>query len=155
MAIAQPHPSDSDRVVTLISLLRRVSKGMVDEITERMEAAGYPDAPARHHPVFENLDRAGTRVTVLAERAGMSHQAMGELVQELVDRGIVERAVDPSDGRARLVRLTSQGQDVVRASIEHIFDIEAAWLARFQAAGLRGDLRRALNEALAAVDVVT
>src|SRR4051812_26951343 len=115
---------DRQRVETLIAVLRRTSRLMVEDITERMEAAGFPDAPARHYPVFENIDPDGTRVTVLAERAGISHQAMGELVNELAQRGVVERVSDPTDGRARIVRLTSHGQDVVRSAIAHISDIE-------------------------------
>jgi DNA-binding MarR family transcriptional regulator len=140
--------SSEDRIVTLIALLRRTSRAMVDEITERMEAAGFPDSPPRHHPVFESLDPEGTRLTVLAARAGMTHQAMGELVRELEDRGLVERVEDPSDGRARLVRLTGDGRDVVRAAVREIAAIERRWARRWKDAGLEGDLRAALEAAL-------
>ena len=140
--------SSEDRIVTLIALLRRTSRAMVDEITERMERAGFPDSPARHHPVFESLDPEGTRLTVLAARAGMTHQAMGELVRELEDRGLVERVPDPGDGRARLVRLTDDGRDVVRAAVREIAVIERRWTRRWEQAGLEGDVRAALEEAL-------
>src|SRR3712207_8652158 len=80
--------SEQERVITLIALLRRTSRRMVDEITERMEAGGFPDSPSRHHPVFENIDPEGTRLTVLADRAGISHQAMSEAGGELGGRGL-------------------------------------------------------------------
>src|SRR3712207_4980460 len=102
--------ADDQRAVTLIALLRQTSRAMVDEITERMEAAGYEDSPPRHLPVFENIDAGGTRITVLAKRAGMTYQAMGELVSELEERGLVARVPDPSDGRARLIQLTDDGR---------------------------------------------
>ena len=140
--------AEPQRVITLIALLRRTSRAMVEEITERMEASGFPDSPPRHHPVFENIDPEGTRVTVLAERAGLTHQAMGELVAELQERGYVERVPDPSDGRARLVRLTRDGRRIVRAAVREIAAIEEEWRARWREAGLDGDIRAALETAL-------
>lgn len=141
-------PAERQRAITLIALLRRTSRRMVEEITERMEAAGYPDSPARHYPVFENLDPEGTRLTVLAGRAGITHQAMAQLVTELEERGIVERVADPSDGRARLIRLTDDGREIVRAALRQIAAIEEKWRRRWRRAGLQGDPRTALEVAL-------
>jgi len=140
--------AERERAITLMALLRRTSRLMVEEITERMEAAGYPDSPSRHYPVFENLDPDGTRLTVLAARAGITHQAMAQLVTELEERGIVERIADPSDGRARLVRLTEDGREIVRAALEQITAIEQEWRKHWHRAGLRGDARAALEAAL-------
>ena len=39
----------------------------------------------------------------------MSKQGMGELVDQCIDLGLVDRTVDPSDGRARIVRFTRAG----------------------------------------------
>jgi DNA-binding MarR family transcriptional regulator len=139
---------ERQRAITLIALLRRTSRLMTEEITERLEAVGYPDSPARHHPVFENIDPEGTRLTVLAARAAMTHQAMGQLVAELEQRGVVERVVDPSDGRARLVRLTDDGREIVRAALQQIAAIEQKWRRRWRRAGLQGDPRTALEAAL-------
>jgi DNA-binding MarR family transcriptional regulator len=136
--------------MTMIAVLRRTSRLMLEELTQGMEAAGYPWAPARHYPVFENIDPNGTRVTVLATRAGMTHQAMAQLVSELEDRGIVERVADPSDRRARLVRLTDEGRERVKAALKQIAVIEKEWNRRWRRAGLRGDLRAALEAALPA-----
>jgi DNA-binding MarR family transcriptional regulator len=125
---------------------------MVDEITERMEAAGYPWAPARHYPVFENIDPDGTRLTVLAGRAGITHQAMAQLVCELEERGIVERVADPVDGRARLVRLTADGRQRVRVARREIAEIEKKWIDRWRRAGLKGDPRQVLEAGLRETD---
>ncbi|SRR6266540_2091666 len=141
-------PAERQRAITLIALLRRTSRLMVDEITERMEADGFPNSPPRHYPVFEGIDPEGTRLTVLAARAGITHQAMAQLVTELEERGIVERAADPSDGRARLVRLTDPGRERVRGALRHIDAIEEKWRRRWQRAGLKGDPRMALEAAL-------
>jgi DNA-binding MarR family transcriptional regulator len=141
--------TDSTRQVTLISLFRRTAQLMVAELVQRLTAAGYPDLQAATHPVFENLDRDGTRLTELAARADMTHQSMGELVDTLEQRGYLERRPDPADGRARLVCLTSKGREMVRTALREIADIEAAWTQAWQAAGLRSELGTALEHALA------
>jgi DNA-binding MarR family transcriptional regulator len=140
---------DGTRQITLISLLRRTAQLMVAELVERLAAAGYPDLPASTHPVFENLDRDGTRLTELAARADMTHQSMGELIDTLEQRGYVERRPDPADGRARLVCLTSKGRQMARIALREIAAIEADWTQAWQAAGLRSDLRTALEHTLA------
>ena len=141
-------PAETERVITLISLVRRTGQLMVEEITTRMEAAGFPDSPPTFHPIFENLDPGGTRLTTLASRTGLTHQSVGEVVDQLVRRGFVERVPDPEDGRARLVVLTDAGKDLVRAAVRVIASIEQEWTARWEAAGLRGDVRTALAAAL-------
>ena len=83
-----------------------------------------------HAQVFEAIDPAGTRLSKLAERAGMSHQAMSELVTELVGTGHLERIADPTDGRAKLIRPTSQGRaDLGRAAV-HLREIRHRWQER-------------------------
>jgi DNA-binding MarR family transcriptional regulator len=140
--------TDKQRIVTLISLLRRTSLRMVEEITDRLEAAGFPDSPPSFHPVFENIDPDGTRLTVLAARTGLTHQSMGEVVAELERRGYVERVADPADGRARLVRLTDEGRRLVRTVVHEIAAIEAKWYRLWRKAGLKGDLRGPFEAAL-------
>lgn len=133
------------RTITLITLFRQTSKLMVEELTARLRAAGDEHCTAAHHPVFENIDPEGTRLTVLAERAGMTHQSMSELVSSMVDIGYLERAPDPADGRAKLVRLTPYGREMVRIAVAEIADIERVWLDRFRRAGYDFDIRGMLN----------
>jgi DNA-binding MarR family transcriptional regulator len=140
--------TDHTRQVTLISLFRRTAQLMVAELVDRLAAAGYPDLPAATHPVFENLDRDGTRLTDLAARADMTHQSMGELIDTLEHRGYVERRPDPDDRRARLVCLTAKGRQMMRIALREIAAIEAGWTQAWQAAGLRTDLGTALGQAL-------
>ena len=136
------------RVATLIAVFRQTAKLMVDELIDRLHAAGYVEATAAHHPLFENIDAHGTRLTVLAARAGMTHQSMGELVDELERRGYLQREPDPSDRRARLVKLTSKGRRLVRAAVEAADEIEASWLESLRRGGLDGQLRPAFEFAV-------
>jgi DNA-binding MarR family transcriptional regulator len=138
----------------MIAAFRRTAQLMVNELIERLEAAGYPGLSSAYHPVFENLDRGGTRLSVLAARADMTHQSMSELVDALEQRGFLERRPDPSDGRARLVCLTAEGRQFVKTAIAELDTIEAKWRERWRRAGFRGDMRSLLEATLAGEDEV-
>jgi DNA-binding MarR family transcriptional regulator len=139
-------PEQRTRAITLIALVRSVARLMVDELIARLHAAGYTDMTAAQHVVFENLDPDGTRLTTLAQRAGMTRQAMTELVNALRRNGYLELRPDPTDGRARLVHLTSRGKAAVRVAISEIAAIEARWQETATRAGLTVNLRQFLAD---------
>jgi DNA-binding MarR family transcriptional regulator len=62
----------------------------------------------KHGAVIANIDPAGTRPSILADRAGMTRPAMGELIDELEVAGYVERIPDPEDRRAKLIKPTAR-----------------------------------------------
>lgn len=64
---------------------------------------------AAHIHVTRHLDLQGTRLTDLAQKAGMSKQAMGDLVDQCEAWGLVTREPDQRDARARLVQFTPTG----------------------------------------------
>jgi DNA-binding MarR family transcriptional regulator len=112
-------------------------------VTVGVNAAGHEMRPA-HSRVFGNIDAEGTRLTQLAERARMTPQAMGELVDDLVARGYLDRIPDPSDRRAKLIVLTDRGYEAVQAAFDTIMGIEAELEALLGRNGLLR-LRRALH----------
>ena len=64
---------------------------------------------AAHIHITRHLDLQGTRLTELALKAGMSKQAMGDLVDQCEAWGLVTREPDPRDARARVVQFTPTG----------------------------------------------
>lgn len=87
------------------------------------------DVRMTHSAVLANIDIAtGTRATVLAERAAVSKQAIGELIDDLQNRGYVRRVQDPADGRAKLIQLTRTGHKLMDAAYEAIGEIETTLL---------------------------
>ncbi|MGF0317793.1 MarR family winged helix-turn-helix transcriptional regulator [Nocardia fluminea] len=52
----------------------------------------------------------GTRLTDLAAQAQVTKQTASTLADHLVRAGYLERVADPTDGRARLLRLTPTGR---------------------------------------------
>jgi DNA-binding MarR family transcriptional regulator len=81
------------------------------EFTEAMEERGLTGIRAGHAAVFLHIERrSGTRLTELARRARISKQGMMLVVDELENRGFVNRASDPRDARAKVVKLTARGR---------------------------------------------
>lgn len=108
-------------------LLRAPHQAVVREIHKGVVAAGYSDIRKAHLVVFQHIAREGSRSSDLAERANMTKQSMGYLVDYLEERGYVERAPDRDDGRARVVRLTARGWDVMRVARRVTENLEAEW----------------------------
>ena len=141
--------SDEDpRPFTIMMAFRQTARLMIEELIERLKADGHDGVHPSHHALYENIDAEGTRLTELAARAAMTHQAMGELVASLERGGWVERRPDPTDGRARLVCLTASGRHLVIRGLHHIAAIEAEWQERWRAAGHDGELRPVLVRAV-------
>ncbi len=64
---------------------------------------------AAHIHITRHLAVNGSRLTDLAHSAGMSKQAMGDLVDQCEAWGLVTREPDPHDRRARRVVFTESG----------------------------------------------
>lgn len=64
---------------------------------------------AAHIHITRHLPLQGSRLTELAHSAGMSKQAMGDLVDQCEAWGLVRRQADPQDRRARQVVFTETG----------------------------------------------
>jgi DNA-binding MarR family transcriptional regulator len=79
-------------------------------VLELMVQSGHPQARISHISLTRNLDVRGTRVSELARRAGMTKQAMGELVSQCAALELVIANIDPSDKRARIVQFTREGR---------------------------------------------
>lgn len=79
--------------------------------------------------LLPHLDERGTTVSAAAGAAGISKQAVGKLVDELVRLGYVERRPHPEDGRASIVAFTAQGQRLVTDIVSTISAIEHAYAA--------------------------
>jgi DNA-binding MarR family transcriptional regulator len=103
-------------------VVRRVSAGLAD--------AGFDDIRPAHTVVFQHIEAGGSRLTDLAERAQITKQSMGYLVDHLEQRGYLERRPDPSDRRAALISLTDRGWEQVRAALRIIAAIEEEWTGK-------------------------
>ena len=114
-----------------------------DRAVAELRARGHQDVRASHLSVVRNMDANGARITELARRAGMTKQAMGQLVRELRDHGYLALATDPVDRRAKMVTFTESGQRLARDAADSVAEVQAEFK---RAVGKRGmkQLRRLL-----------
>jgi DNA-binding MarR family transcriptional regulator len=116
--------------IPLPPLLEDAKSVGFDELHRRLAERGYSDIRHGHGCVFRYVERNGVRLTDLAELAGHSKQAVGELVGDLEAMGYVERVSDPADRRAKIIRLTSRGMEAKAAALEIFAAIEREWAER-------------------------
>ena len=133
-----------------VSMLGQAYSLLGFQIVEGVVGAGYPQQP-KHSAVFAQISPDGSRLTELARKAGMTPQAMGELVDELVDLGYVLRRPDPDDGRAKLIVLTKRGRDAVAVGRQTVKGIEEQLTEILGEHGHR-ELRRLLSKLLEVTD---
>jgi DNA-binding MarR family transcriptional regulator len=145
-----PETTAREAPENLAILLREPFRAMNEQVIERLAERGHPEVRYAHGNVFQYLDDAGTRVSVLAARAGMTKQSMAQLVEHLETHGYVERVPDPGDGRAKLVRATPRGAEVFAIVRELVAETDARLEARL-GAGKLARLRALLRELDAAL----
>ena len=128
-------------------LFLRASRSFAALATRKLRERGHEGLGTAHTALLPHVDLEGTRATALAERAGMSKQAVGQVVRNLERQGYVERLPDPSDSRATLVRFTDAGWRFLRDAGDVKREIEAEYGAALGEERMRL-LRSALNDLL-------
>jgi DNA-binding MarR family transcriptional regulator len=108
---------------SLTRTLRVYDKRMLDGI----RAQGFADFSSAFPQILSNLDLGGTRIGVLASRAGVTRQAVGQLVDDIERCGYVQRKPSQEDARATLVVLTKKGQRLMDTILGLARDVEASF----------------------------
>lgn len=97
-----------------------------NRVLATVAAAGF-DVTIAQARLLQRVGPDGSRLTSLAEAAQVTKQTAGFLVDQLEKAGYVERVPDPTDGRARLVRLTDRAKAAAPLGEAEIERIEAEW----------------------------
>jgi DNA-binding MarR family transcriptional regulator len=108
----RPSPEALDRAkrASTIQLLFRCGRVLNEEAIERLRKSTGQPVRTAHTALLPHIDLEGTRLTDLAERAGVTKQAVLPLVDEMIAMGMLERIPDPQDGRARKIRFSPAGR---------------------------------------------
>jgi DNA-binding MarR family transcriptional regulator len=115
------------------ALLRIPGQAIQRRLIQELNAAGFDDLRVPHMPVLQFPGPDGVRPGTLAERAGMSKQAMNQLLRSLEALGYLVRGDAPDHGRARIVRFTKRGHAVYARMIDVLREIEREWSAELGA----------------------
>jgi DNA-binding MarR family transcriptional regulator len=109
------------------ALLRVPAQAIQRRLIAGLNAVGFPELRLPHMAVLQYPGPDGCRPFELARRAGMSKQAMNQLLKSLEQHGYVSREDADDDLRARRVHLTKRGRAVWDRMIELLEAIEAEW----------------------------
>ncbi len=104
-------------------LLRAARQAYGSAIAAALIEAGCDDMPRNGAFVVGAIARTGAPLSEIIKSLAVSKQLAGQLVDTLVARGYLERAVDPDDRRRLTITLTERGSDAattIRAAVEAI-----------------------------------
>src|SRR6476659_2167745 len=92
------------------ALLRVPAQAIQRRIIRELNASGFDELRQPHMAVLQFPGPEGVRPGLLAERAGISKQAMNQLLRSLEDLGYLARSNAPGEARGRVVHLTPRGR---------------------------------------------
>ena len=121
---------DTSRI-TLPALMDLAVEAMYIDFRKLLEESGITDVRPTHGCVFRFIHGDGMRLTELASLAGLTKQSVGEIVDDLEGLGYLERYPDPTDKRAKLIRLTKKGLDAQRIGFSLFVKLEEDWAKAF------------------------
>jgi DNA-binding MarR family transcriptional regulator len=139
--VAAEHAEDGLNIGLLLFIPYR---WLENRVIAALAEAGYSDLTTAQIKLVQRIGPRGSRLTDLAEQSQVTKQTAGYLVDQLERAGWVERVADPTDGRARLVRLTERAEQVVPIAAAAVAEVSAEWEAHLGSRRME-QLRRALT----------
>lgn len=116
--------ADQVNIGVLMFVSHRAAESRVLEAIHR---AGYTDLTMAQARIAARIGPNGTRISDLASQALVTKQTATALIDRLEENGYVERVTDPTDARARLVRLGPRGREIMPLARAEEAAIEAEW----------------------------
>lgn len=129
-----------------IQLLFKAARLLNERAIEAVRRRTKLPVRVAHTALFPHVELEGARLTDLASRLEVSKQAVGQLVDELVEMGLLERVPDPSDARAKLVRYSARGREGILEALATFGELERDLVKTVGAAEMK-----TLHAALAAI----
>lgn len=112
------------------ALLRKPYDHLVREVYGSIARDGHPELNPSHGRILRHISPSGSKTVDLARLAGMTKQSMAQLILDLEAHGYVCLQPHPTDGRAKLVKLTDKGVAVKEEIISRSKAIEEEWSKR-------------------------
>jgi DNA-binding MarR family transcriptional regulator len=131
--------------------LAAAGRALIATMMAKVASYGFNDVTPAFSSLMPLLDATGARPSTLAQRAGITKQAISQLVRELETRGYVEQVPDSTDTRAKIVRLTKRGLALHAAAAEVRLELQSVALAKLGKSRV-ARLRRDLLELAAALE---
>jgi len=138
--VSRSEPPDEPHVAVLFFVAHRAIE---QRVFAALQAAGF-EATLPQGRLFARVPEGGIRLTELAESAQITKQTAQFLVDQLVAIGYVERVVDPTDARARLIRIAPRGRAAQARAREVEREVTEEWRRHLGSRDFR-ELRRIME----------
>ncbi|OBF06457.1 MarR family transcriptional regulator [Mycobacterium sp. ACS4054] len=135
------HPDWQPTVPALVNL---VAASGAPGLRAAFTAAGLDGIRPAQAVALVPLAAGGLHASDLADRLGVTRQAVAQAIAALERHGYVSRAPDPVDARARIIELTTRGRHALRVMRSHAVDLETRW-ERVLGRQRLGELRETLQ----------
>ena len=139
---------DAEWEPTVPALVQLVAASGAPHLRAAFAAAGLDGIRPAQSAVLVPLAAGGLHASDLADRFGVSRQAVAQAIAALERHSYVTRVPDPVDARARLIELTPRGRKTLRVMRSNALDLEKRWqqtLGQERLAGLRKTLQMLLS----------
>lgn len=117
------------RSKSIIRQMKLLMRNIQAHVRSQLQAQGHDVIDTRFSDVLAYVDPKGTNIVTLAERAGVTKQAMSKLVKEAEQNGLVTVSKDPVDSRALVVNVTLKALNIGKA----VYDLSDKMLAELSA----------------------
>lgn len=128
-----PRPALDDPAIrawrdqTLYRLLFRASRTETTATLDGVRRLGYTDVSLADTTLLANVDMAGTVISSLARRAGITRQAASQRIAALERLGYVQRRGSDSDARAAVVSRTPRGRALLEDALDIVEELEVSY----------------------------
>jgi DNA-binding MarR family transcriptional regulator len=112
---------------TVPALLQMVAAAGAPRLRAAFAAAGLDGIRPAQSVALVPLATGGLHASDLADRLGVSRQAVAQAVSALERNGYVTREPNPDDARAQIIELTPRGRQALRLMRSNAFDVQKRW----------------------------
>jgi len=108
----------------LDQLIVRAFYWMDDSLQANIRKRGGPKVSHSQSMIIMAIGEGIRRPSAIADRLGVSRQAIHQSLRELIDIGLVELVPDPEDGRAKMAKLSRAGAPIQRMAYDILQELE-------------------------------
>ena len=99
-------------------LFQRAARTYSERALALLHERGFTDITLYHTVLIAILDINGDQITSIADKAGISKQAMGQIANDLCSKGYIQKTKSQTDKRAFLVEFTEHGKSALKAAFD-------------------------------------
>lgn len=108
----------------ILSLLLNAYYQVDNELQVLLEKKGWRQFTHSQSMIFLNMAEGRDRTVDIAKHMGVSKQAVSRTINELVELGLIELAMDAQDKRAKRLVLSAKGAVITEDATKSIFELE-------------------------------